>query len=200
MESADSLDPGARQKRKTTYTREHPTENPKPPKRTKEEVQQAALEKREAAKEKKRLVAKQKEQKHLDEKKERQLSARKIAVVEDSVQRSQKQLQLQSERPDIATMETYQATQNAKQDRANVADEWDTDPVGEDLAELPPASTIDTDSDGAQLAMPSDEDDNSDIYQPSERESNGNGNVSDDGGGDSDASMEQLYQQLRKKR
>jgi len=116
-------------------------------------------------------VVKQKEQQCLDEKKERQLSARKIAVVEDSVQRSQKQLQLQSERPDIATMETYQAMQNTKQDKANEADKWDMDAIGEDLADLPPASTIDTDSDGARLAI-SDEGDDSDIYVPPGRESN----------------------------
>ena len=107
MESAVGLDPEAHLKHKTTYSHDHPTENPKPPKRTKAEVQQAALEKKEVAIQKKRLVDEEKEKKRLRDEKERQLSARKIAGIEDSVQWSQKQLQLRSERPDILTMETY---------------------------------------------------------------------------------------------
>jgi hypothetical protein len=97
-------------------------------------------------------------------------------------------------------METYQAIQKVKQDKVNMADEWNTDPVGEDLAELPPTSTIDTNSNGAQLRMLN-EDDNSDIYVPSEREANSNdGSLGDNGSGDSDVSMEELYQHLYAKR
>jgi hypothetical protein len=36
----------APKKRKTTYNREHPTENPKPPKRSRAEIQAAATEKK----------------------------------------------------------------------------------------------------------------------------------------------------------
>ena len=85
MESAVDLDPESRPKCKTTYSCDHPTENLKPPKRTKAEVQQAALEKKEAAIQKRRLVDEEKEKKHLQDEKERQLSARKIASIEDSV-------------------------------------------------------------------------------------------------------------------
>jgi hypothetical protein len=197
MESAADLDPGARPKRKTTYSREHPTENPKPPKRTKAEVQQAALEKKKAVIQKKRLADEEKETKRLRDEKKRQLSARKIAGIEDSVQRSQKQLQLRSERPDILTMETYRVTQKARQERAIAESDLDADTAGEDLAELPPASTVDTDSDGARLGL-SDADGESEGYVPSE--DGLDKEKSSDVGGDSDASIEQLYQKLRAKK
>lgn len=123
------------------------TTNPKPPKRTKAEVQQAALEKKKAAIQKRRLAEVEKEKKRLRDEKERELSARKIASIENSVQRSQKQLQLRSERPDILTMETYRVMRKARQEKAIEESEMDVDMVEEDLAELPPASTVDTDSD-----------------------------------------------------
>ena len=107
MELAAGLDPEACPKHKTTYSREHLTENPKPLKRTKAEVQQAALEKKEAAIEKRWQADEEKEKKCLQDEKERQISAWKIAGIEDSVQQSQKQLQLRSEHPDIQTMKTY---------------------------------------------------------------------------------------------
>lgn len=194
----ESVADEARPKRKTTYSCNHPTENPKPPKRTKAEVQQAAFEKREAAIQKKRLAEEEKEKRRLREEKERQISAQKIAVIEDAVQRSQKQLQLRSERPDIPTMETYQATQNARQEKAITEGNLDADLAGEDMAELPPTSTVDTDSDGARLGL-SDEDGKSEGYKPSEDEADKERNSSDDGG-DSDASIDQLYQTLRAKR
>jgi len=188
----------ARPKRKTTYSRDHPTENPKPPKRTKAEVQQAALEKKEAAIQKKRLAEEEKEKRRLRDKKERQLSAQKIAGIEDAAQRSQKQLQLRSERPDIPTMETYRAMQKARQEKAITESNSDADMVGEDMAELPPASTVDTDSDGARLGL-SDDDGESEGYKPSEDEVNKEKSSGDDGG-DSDASIDQLYQKLRAKK
>ena len=197
MESAVDLDAEARPKRKTTYSRDHPTENPKPPKRTKAEVQQAALEKKEAAIQKRRLADEEKEKKRLRDEKERQLSARKIAGIEDSVQRSQKQLQLQSERPDILTMETYRVMQKARQERAAAESDLDVDTAGEDLAEVPPASTVDTDSDGARLGL-SDEDGESEAYVPSEDDLDKE--KSSDDGGDSDASIAELYQKLRAKK
>ena len=146
MESAAGLDHEACPKHKMTYSHDHPTESPKPPKRTKAEVQQAALEKKEAAIQKRRLVDKEKEKKHLWDEKERQLSAQKIAGIKDSVQWSQKKLQLRSEHPDILMMETYQVTQKARQEQVIAESDLDVDMAGEVLTELPPASTIDTDS------------------------------------------------------
>lgn len=197
MESAVGLDPEARPKRKMTYSHDHPTENPKPPKQTKAEVQQAALEKKEAAIQKKRLTDEEKEKKRLRDEKERQLSARKIAGIEDSVQRSQKQLQLRSERPDILTMETYRVMQKARQEKVLVESDPGADTAGEDLAELPPASTVDTDSDGARLGL-SDEDGDSEAYVPLEDGLDKEKSSND--GGHSDASIEQLYQKLRAKK
>jgi hypothetical protein len=193
MESTVGLDPEARPKCKTTYLHDHPTENPKPTKQTKAEVQQAALEKKEAAIQKKRLADEEKEKKCLRDEKERQLSARKIAGIEDSVQRSQKQLQLQSEHPDILLMETYRVMQKARQEKALAKSDLGADMAGEDLAELPPASTVDTDSDGAQLGL-LDEDGDSEAYVPSE--DGLDKKKSSDDGGDPDASIEQLYQKL----
>lgn len=197
MESAVGLDPEARPKRKTTYSRDHPTENPKPPKRTKAEVQQAAFEKKQAAIQKKRLAEEEKEEKRLRDEKEKQLSARKIASIEDSVQRSQKQLQLRSERPDISTMETYRVMQKARQEKAVEESEIDVDMAEEDLAELPPASTVDTDSDGARLGL-SDKDGENEAYAPSEDDLDED--KSSDDGRDSDASIERLYQKLQAKK
>lgn len=197
MESAVGLDPEAHPKRKTTYSRDHPTENPKPPKRTKAEVQQAAFEKKQAAIQKKRLAEEEKEEKHLRDEKEKQLSARKIASIEDSVQRSQKQLQLRSERPDISTMETYRVMQKARQEKAVEESEIDVDMAEEDLAELPPASTVDTDSDGARLGL-SDKDGENEAYAPSEDDLDED--KSSDDGRDSDASIERLYQKLQAKK
>ena len=67
MESAAGLDPEAFPKHKTTYSCNHPTENPKPPKWTKAEVQQAALEKKEAAIEKRQQADEEKEKKCLQD-------------------------------------------------------------------------------------------------------------------------------------
>jgi hypothetical protein len=52
-EDDDATSVRAPVKCKTTYPRDHPTENPKPPKRTKAEIQQAAKAKREAEQAKK---------------------------------------------------------------------------------------------------------------------------------------------------
>ena len=56
MADDDTIDIGEDilpKKRKTTYNREHPTQNPKPPKRSKAEVQAEAAEKKAATKAKK---------------------------------------------------------------------------------------------------------------------------------------------------
>lgn len=62
-------------------------------------------------------------------------------------------------------METYRVTQNARQEKAITENISDTDMAGEDLAELPPASTVDTDSDRAWLGL-SDKDGESEGYKP----------------------------------
>lgn len=70
-----------------------------------------------------------------------------------------------------------------------------------DLAELelPPVSTIDTDSDGAWLGL-SDEDGKSDGYVPSGDELNLNQEENSSQDGDSDALIAQLYQKLKAKK
>ena len=75
----------ARVKRKTTYSRDHPVENPKPPKRTKAEIQQAAK-KRKKADQARKLAAEAEKRKKIDAEEKRKLSAQHIATVEDSIQ------------------------------------------------------------------------------------------------------------------
>ncbi|KAF8810699.1 hypothetical protein BYT27DRAFT_7253436 [Phlegmacium glaucopus] len=194
--SETQLDQGlerASGKRKTTYPREHPTENPKPPKRTKAKIQQAAKEKKEAELAKKVAMETQKRQKVLDAEEKRKLSAQQIASLEDAVQRSQKKCQSVSERPDLKTMKMYQE-QLQKKKAAKIepivnqeeVDELETDwdemyidpPV-----QLPPESMVDTDSDGARLGISEDEDDYA--YKPAdhkddEEEGASGGDVSED--------------------
>jgi hypothetical protein len=144
-------------KRKTTYPRDHPTDNPKPPKRTKAEIQQAAKEKKDAQLAKKVAAEAEKKKRLLDAEKKRKLSAQRIASVEDSVQRLQKACQSRSERPDLETMETYQKVQ--KQKEANTLPEEvdelddDDDDMYTDPPQFPPESIIDTDSDGVRLGL-----------------------------------------------
>jgi len=87
-------------KRKTTYPRDHPT-NPKGAKRTRAEIQQAASDRKTREVEKKKAAAIEKERKLLEAAEKRKLSAKRIAAAEDTVQRSEKERQLHSERPDI---------------------------------------------------------------------------------------------------
>ena len=190
-------------KRKTTYPRDHPTDNPKPPKRTKAEIQQAAKEKKEAELAKKATLETQKKQKRLDTEEKRKLSAQRIASVEDAVQRSQKERQSRSERPDLKTMETYQERLQkqkevaiapiADQDSEEV-DELEDDEIYIDPPpQFPPESMVDTDSDGARLGLSEDEDDNT--YKPSGHEDD-----EDEGGGDaSEDSMVQLRKNRQKR-
>lgn len=121
----------------------------------------------------------------------------KIASIEDSVQWSQKQLQLRSKCPDILTMETYWVLRKARQEKAIEQSEMDVDMAEEDLAEPPPASTVATDSDGGRLGL-SDKDSGGESYVPSE-DSSGKEKSSDDSR-DSDASIELLYQKLQAKK
>ena len=62
----DAISVQAPEKCKTTYSRDHPTKNPKPPKRTKAEIQQAAKEKKEAKQAKKAAAVAEKKKKHLE--------------------------------------------------------------------------------------------------------------------------------------
>ena len=86
--------------------------------------------------------------------------------------------------------------QKARQEKALAESDPGVD-TAEDLAELPPASTVDTDSDGAWLGL-SDEDGDSEAYVPSEDSLDKEKSSND--GGHSDASIEQLYQKLRAKK
>ena len=194
----------ARAKRKTTYSREHPVENPKPPKRTKAEIQQAAKERKEADQARKAAVEAEKQRKILDAEEKRKLSARRIATVEDSVQRLQKERQSRSERPDIKTMAIYQEQLRKKKElEIEPIDYQEEEPEVDELRsddemyitdrpQFPPESTVDTDSDGVRLGLSEDEDE--DTYLPSGPE---NGEDEDDEP-DSEDSMVQLQRNRQK--
>ena len=165
----------ARAKRKTTYSRDHPVENPRPPKRTKAEIQQAAKEKKEADQARKAAAEAEKQKKILDAEEKRKLSARCIATVEDSVQRLQKERQSRSERPDLKTMATYQEQLRKKKeleiepiDDQEEVDELKSDDemYTTDPPQFLPESTVDTDSDGVRLGL-SEDDEEEDTYLPS---------------------------------
>jgi hypothetical protein len=167
-------------KRKTTYPRDHPTENPKPPKRSKADVQQAARERREAEKAKKAAAEAEKKKKIVEAEEKRKLSIQRIASIEDAVQRSQKRLQSHSERPDLNTMETYKEEIQRQKDvevdsEPEVVANQDIDDLeGEpedksvDISsdgiglDFPPESAADTDSDGMYLGLEEGEGDGSD--------------------------------------
>jgi len=81
----------ARAKHKTTYSRDHPVENPKPAKRTKAKIQQAAKERKEADQARKAAAEAEKKKKILDAEEKHKLSAQCIATVKDSIQQLQKE-------------------------------------------------------------------------------------------------------------
>jgi hypothetical protein len=195
-------------KRKTTYPRDHPTDNPKPPKRTKAEIQEAAQQKKAADNAKKMATENQKKQKVLDDEERRKLSTQRIASVEDAVQRSQKNRQSHSERPDLKTMETYREKLQKKKDVERVAnlqedvDELeDDDMYMDDPVQFPPESAVDTDSsDGALLGLVEDEDDDEldeDAYNPP---ADGHEDDEDEGGGDASDDSMVLLSSNRQKR
>jgi hypothetical protein len=198
----------AQGKRKTTYPRNHPTENPRPPKRTKAEIQLAAKEKKDAEHAKKVAAEAQKKQKLLEAEEKRKLSAQRIAAVEDAVRRSQKQRQSRSERPDLKTMEAYrerlQRQKELEPEIEPIANEEEVDELaGDDMyidrPQFPPESTVDTDSDGARLGLSEyeDDDDDGEAYKPS-----GDGHEDDEDDNDGDASEDSmvLLQKNRQKR
>ena len=172
----------ARVKRKTTYSRNHPVENPRAPKRTKAEIQQAAKERKEADQARKATMEAEKQKKILDAKEKCKLSARCITTVEDSVQQLQKERQSRSEHPDLKTMATYQEQLRKKkaleiepiddQEEEPEVDELklDDDMYITDPPQFPPESTVDTDSDGIRLGLSEDEED---TYMPSPGPKNG---------------------------
>lgn len=189
---------GSSAKRKTTYPRDHPTENPKPPKRTKAEIQQAAKERKEADQAKKAAADAEKKRKLLEAEEKRQLSAQRIATVEDAIQKSQKERQSRSEHPDLKTMETYRE-QLRKQKDLEIAneevDELEDDEMYIDPPQFPPESAVDTDSDRARLGLSQDEDDDEDAYMP--KHDDGEDEASGDAS--SDDSMKQLQRNRQKR-
>ena len=140
-------------KRKTTYNQEHPTENPKPPKRSKAEIQEEAAEKRATS------LAKKKERESLQAAAEikkqvkRQISLKEVAAMEDAIQCKQRQYQLQAERPNLQTMEDYWKIQETQGSRAvMVVNASATGEIEQDSnVEVPPWSIIGTDADGGLL-------------------------------------------------
>jgi hypothetical protein len=157
-------------KRKTTYNRDHPTQNPKPPKRSKAEIQAEAAEKKAAT------IARKKQQESLhataeiEKQKTRRTSLKDVAAMEDTIQRKQKQDQLQAERPDLQTMDTYRTILEAEASLA-VAIVSATEELETRHVETPPQSNIDPDSDGGLLGTENinfggedDDDDSDSIY------------------------------------
>jgi hypothetical protein len=168
----DNGEDTAPKKRRTTYNREHPTDNPKPPKRSRAEIQAAAAEK-------KALVVAKKNQRAAGEVKkqeERRASLKEVAAVEDAIQRIHRQYQLQAERPDLQTMETYQTVQDAQAaleltNSGRIGDESDVyDPPSPRMT--PQAQpNFDTGLDGRPLEKAFDleeleHDDDDDMYMP----------------------------------
>ena len=214
------LDEDCVRKQKTTYPREHPTDNPKPPKRSKAEIQQAAKEKKEAQLAKKLAAETEKKKRILDAEEKRKLSAQRIASIEDSVQRLQKARQSRSECPDLKTMEAYHKVQKQKELNSPEVDELDdnddmytdgpqflqesnidtdsdavrlglSEPDCDDPPQFPPESNIDTDSDGVRLGGLSEPgDDLSDSDASDYEDSQDDEDVEEDG--DSEDSMMQI--------
>ena len=165
---------------KMTYPHDHPMDNPKPPKRSKAEVQQAAKEKRDAELAKKAAAEAEKKKKLLDAEEKCKLSAQQIASVEDSVQHLQKEHQSCSERPDLNTMEIYQKQLQKKKEfieslDLEEADELEDDDMYMAPLEFLPESTIDTDSDGACLGLSEGDDGHSQDEYEAEDGENGEG-------------------------
>lgn len=190
-------------KRKTTYNREHPTDNPKPAKRTKAEIQAAAAEKKAAAEVKKQDKLREKEATLAQKARQRKNAMKDVAAMEDTVQRQHKQRQLQAERPDWITMQTYKTTieasvQNQRVKSASRASSELEKEAGSDV-ELPPTSAVDTDSDGGLLGM-------EEVNMESGEESDGFIPFEDDEDRYrddeeiSDPSLEEMYMPLNKKR
>ena len=174
MTDDDAIDIGEdteTRKRRTTYNREHPVDNPKPPKRSKAEIQAAAAEKRATAITKKKEKASLQATVELDKQKKRQMSVKDVAATEDAIQRKQRHDQLQAERPDLQTMKTYQTIQEAHVSLA-MANASTTEEIPQDTdVEMPPQSIIDTDSDGGLLGVEKDnfngeDEDGDDMYIP----------------------------------
>ncbi|KAF8798636.1 hypothetical protein BYT27DRAFT_7264754 [Phlegmacium glaucopus] len=200
-----NLDECALAKHKTTYPHDHPTENPKPPKRTRAEIQQAAKEKKEAELAKKVAMETQKRQKFLDAEEKQKLSAQRIASLEDAVQGSQKEHQSLSEHPDLKTMKMYQEQLQKKkvakiepivnQEEVNELEtDWDEMYIDPPV-QLPPESMVHTNSDGARLGISEDEDDN--VYKPADHKDDKEEGAS--GGDVSEDSMVQPNRETQKR-
>ena len=153
-------------KRKTTYNREHPTDNPKPPKRSRAEIQAAAAAKRalSAAKKSQRAAGDVKRQE------ERRASLKEVAAIEDAIQRIHRQYQSQAERPDLQTMETYRMVREAQATNPRpIGDESEVENPPSPLMTPQPDDDTALPVDGGPLENPVDmeeEDDEDDIYVP----------------------------------
>ncbi|KAF8813199.1 hypothetical protein BYT27DRAFT_7207123 [Phlegmacium glaucopus] len=168
----------APKKRKTTYNQQHPTDNPKPPKHSRAEVQAAAAEKKAATIAKKNELAGLQAAAELEKQQKKKKGLKEVAAMEDAVQRQQKQRQLQAERPDLQTMQTYRTinarTQVPEPGLNNItASSTPTGAIEQDGGELsdvemPPRSTFDTDSDGGleNVNYEGESEYDSDIYAP----------------------------------
>jgi hypothetical protein len=205
-ESQHATSDRAPAKRKTTYPRDHPTENPKPPKRTKAEIQHAAKAKKDAEQAKKAAAVGEKKKKLLDAEEKRKQGVQRIAAIEDAVQQQQKQLQSHSERPDIKTMQTYKeqiwrqndlqidsqliANQEEMDDMDSEWEEMYTDP-DPDPPDFPPESAVDTDSDGVRLGLSEHEGDEMDEPYNNEEDGSEEENESDNS---------EMYRNLKKPR
>ena len=153
-------------KRKTTYNREHPMDNPKPPKRSRAEIQAAAAAKRalSAAKKSQRAAGDVKRQE------ERRASLKEVAAIEDAIQRIHRQYQSQAERPDLQTMETYRMVREAQATNPRpIGDESEVENPPSPLMTPQPDDDTGLPVDGGPLENPVDmeeEDDEDDIYVP----------------------------------
>ncbi|KAF8810925.1 hypothetical protein BYT27DRAFT_7253262 [Phlegmacium glaucopus] len=169
----------APKKQKTTYNQQHPTDNPKPPKRSRAEIQAAAAEKRAATIAKNNELAGIQAATELKKQQKKKKGLKEVAAMEDAVQRQQKQCQLQAERPNLQTMQTYQTINESHTlPKAKLNDiNTSSAPAGGNEQEegelsnvkIPPHSTFDTDSDGGLLGMENfdyqgESEDDSDIY------------------------------------
>lgn len=165
------------------------------------------MEKREAQLAAKEAAAPDKQRQLLEVQEKRKLSAQRVAAGEDTVQRSGKESQLNSERPDLRTGKTYQKEIRQKNDLESAAligdpdasidqlagndDMFDDLPsvglgavlssIDDEFDEFPPESTVDTDPDGqhAFSDVGSDEDD---AYKPPSNEEDDDDDSQGEGG------------------
>lgn len=87
--------------------RPQPQRQPAPVKRSRAEIHQQAVERKERLAKEKAEAEVAREKKRVDKEKARRESAKRIAGVEDAIQLTEKQNRQQSDRPDLATQRAY---------------------------------------------------------------------------------------------